>query len=151
MALKIAKELFDIIYPIGSYYETSNANWSPSGAGWYGTWVEDTKGQTLVGKTDSGTFSTLGADIGEETHKLTTSEMPNHNHQSGYSSFIQVNNQPVAFGTPSGGSAAAYTINGSNVGNATVRSWALLNGAGGSQPHNNIQPSKVCRRWHRTA
>ena len=91
MALKIAKELFDIIYPIGSYYETSNANWSPSSAGWYGTWVEDTKGKTTVGKADSGTFATLGGSVGAETKSytpagtiggtaITVDQMPSHNH-----------------------------------------------------------------------
>lgn len=36
--LKIAKDLFDLLYPVGTYYETSNANWTPSSAGWYGIW-----------------------------------------------------------------------------------------------------------------
>lgn len=30
--LKIAKDLFDLLYPVGTYYETSNASWTPSSA-----------------------------------------------------------------------------------------------------------------------
>ena len=82
--LKISKDLFDLLYPIGTYYETSNSNWAPSSAGWYGTWVEDTAGKTTVAK-DTGTFKTLGASVGSESkttknHTLTVDEMPTHNH-----------------------------------------------------------------------
>ena len=142
--LKIGKDLFDLLYPIGIYVETSNANWTPHSAGWYGTWVEDTSGQTLVAK-DSGTFSTLGSNVGEETHTLTTNEMPSHNH--GWNS-NKSNTYETLF--------ISSGIQGSTFGSATTGygmtgSYASIDNTGGNQPHNNIQPSKVCRRWHRTA
>lgn len=65
---KLGKSTFDILRPIGSYYETSDINFNPNTAsGWYGTWVEDTEGQTLVSR-DSGTFKTVGDNIGSETN-----------------------------------------------------------------------------------
>ena len=65
---RIGKGIFDIIYPIGTYYETSNTDFNPNTAfGWYGTWVEDTEGQTLVSR-DNGTFKTVGDNIGSETN-----------------------------------------------------------------------------------
>ena len=70
----VGQKLFDIFYPIGSYYETSDTNFNPNTANsWYGTWVEDTKGQTLVSR-NNGTFSTVGANIGEETNNTRSLE-----------------------------------------------------------------------------
>ena len=152
--LKIAKDLFDLLYPVGTYYETSNANWTPSNAGWYGTWVEDTAGKTTVAKDDE-TFKTLGGSVGSETyttnnHTLTADEsgLPKHNHSGKYNIFVN------ALGEISGcGLGGAFTPNGFG------RTSAILNDAGPSNAkkgHNHgdvstIQPSIVVRRWHRTA
>ena len=64
--LGIGKSIFDIFYPIGSYYETSDTSFNPNNAhSWYGTWVEDTKGQVLVSR-NNGTFATVGDSVGTE-------------------------------------------------------------------------------------
>ena len=155
--LKIAKDLFDLLYPVGTYYETSNANWTPSSAGWYGTWVEDTGGKTLVAK-DSGTFKTLDANVGSETST--------HNHplsRAGGANFRKYAN--VFY---QGEYTTAGTMPPQSVGNC----WWATNGETDYQVNTNpgtkgvgiglygntdnansstIQPSKVCRRWHRTA
>ena len=143
--LRITKDLFDIFHPIGTYYETSNANFNPNTEpNWYGTWVQDTKGQTMVSKSDSGTFKTLGADVGEEKHTLSVSEIPSHGHGVG------------ATGVNDGAGVSQQ------FGNYPIRIYQDLKGNwgvsgihvdnnGGGQSHNNIQPSKVCIRWHRTA
>lgn len=39
--LKISQDLWDLIYPIGSTYETTDINFNPNGK-FAGTWVEDT-------------------------------------------------------------------------------------------------------------
>lgn len=154
--LKIAKDLFDLLYPVGTYYETSNSNWTPSNAGWYGTWVEDTAGKTTVAK-DAGTFKTLGGSVGSENkttgnHTLTVDEIPRHNHP-----FRVV--KDVA-GTDSNGILPkANNGQGNNYG---WSSFGPLTGnnaieyVGGDKAHNHgninvIQPSIVVRRWHRTA
>lgn len=49
--LKLQKqidELIDKIYPIGSYYETSNPDFNPNDE-WGGVWIQDTKGLVTVG------------------------------------------------------------------------------------------------------
>lgn len=160
--LKIAKDLFDLLYPVGTYYETSNANWTPSSAGWYGTWVEDTGGKTLVAK-DNGTFKTLGADVGAESKSVSNT----HKHQA------TGDNLYALIGSPTGNAnAIGFTSTGwksrtnstYSVGNS---SSATTNGHPGRSHDtpvrgntndetitittNVIQPSKVCRRWHRTA
>ena len=126
--LKIAKDLFDVLYPVGTYYETSNATWTPSSAGWYGTWQEDTAGKTTVAKSTDIEFNSIGKTGGEKTHTLTIDELPKEAWHSkgqtgGISTFLSPGNM--------------YGINtqGTNLG----------------QSHNNLQPYIVVRRWHRTA
>ncbi len=144
LMLKIAKDLFDLLYPIGTYYETSDSNFNPNTT-WYGTWVQDTKNQTTVSKGDSGTFATLGADVGAETraipnHYLTQAEMPET------VPCVRI----VGSGEWScgiwGNHGSAYGINLPGQYNTSAQ--------GQSHGHGSIsivQQSKVVIRWHRTA
>lgn len=132
--------IFDLIYPVGSYYETSDTSFDPNTT-WGGAWVLETDGTVLVSKsTTSGSkFNVdVGTVIGEETHTLTVNEMPSHTHL--YRASIGAGNAEgsLNFGDSSGG-----VITG-QYGNA-------IQNTGGSQAHNNIQPSKIINRWHRTA
>lgn len=144
--LKIAKDLFDVLYPVGTYYETSNANWTPSSSGWYGTWVEDTAGKTTVAKSTDTEFNSIGKTGGEKTHTLTIDEMPKHTHEMR----VVKDNE-----TNSGGSLPkANNSQGNNNGWSDyvydITNYAI-NNKGGGQAHNNLQPYIVVRRWHRTA
>lgn len=159
--LKISKDLFDLLYPIGTYYETSNSNWSPSSAGWYGTWVEDSSGKTTVAK-DTGTFKTLGASVGSESkttgnHTLKVDEIPRHTHDIYDGSHGSGSSYDVGFAgyyTSSGGQSIYRPQNNG----VTDQTGGILRNTyiGEDQPHNHgninvIQPSIVVRRWHRTA
>ena len=66
--------IIDTIYPVGSIY-MSVTNTSPSTL-FGGTWVQ-IKDTFLLA---AGTNHTAGTTGGEETHTLTTAEMPTHNH-----------------------------------------------------------------------
>ena len=71
--------ILDIIYPIGSIYETMDESFNPV-TSFGGTW-ERIKGKVLVGvDEDDSSFSSSGLTGGEKNHTLTTSEMPSHNH-----------------------------------------------------------------------
>lgn len=73
------KQLIDIIYPVGSYYETTNNSFNPNSA-WAGTtWVKITDGRTLIA---GGGDYTVGNTYGEKTHKITVAEMPQHDHNA---------------------------------------------------------------------
>lgn len=153
--LKISKDLFDLLYPVGTYYETSNANWTPSSAGWYGTWVEDTAGKTTVAK-DSGTFKTLGASVGSEskdmshTHSLSGNGGARIGCVSGTMYYHRIwagtsirYNQTITNFDPNHVDDGAYT--------GDVASALCGNTDNKSLSCNVIQPSIVVRRWHRTA
>ena len=87
--------------------------------------VPDLRGRVPVGK-NSGTFSTLGATGGEETHVLTTTEMPSHNHTFGCA------NQ--------GGGDFTYTSNSTGGPRGSIQGTSSV---GGGAAHNNLQPYLV--------
>jgi hypothetical protein len=122
-------------YPIGSIYLSVN-NANPSQ--WFGgTWEQIAKGRTLVGVDTGDTdFNTVKKTGGEKTHTLSIDEMPKHNHQ-------------IAYDQTSGSNTA-----GVKVGVQTVYTWSstpVVQYAGGSQAHNNLQPYFTCYIWCRTA
>ena len=137
-ALGGGADLIDLFYPVGSYYETSDADFDPNEA-WGGTWVKDTAGRVLVAQ-DSGTFATLGGTGGEEAHKLTIAEMPKHQHASGH----------VNVSYSGGGSSGWNPLMANGINNQQGFNTNTTQ-TGGDTSHNNLQPYKVVVRWHRTA
>lgn len=88
------------------------------------------KGRIPVGSNPSDNdFKTLGKMIGEKTHTLTTDEMPAHNHTFDYNNWD--------LGYTSGSNPVTYT---NIAGNLNIKS---TKNTGGSQAHNNIQPSLI--------
>ena len=140
------KSIFDIFYPVGSYYETSDTSFDPNVA-WGGTWVLETEGQVHVSGSANGTYQVSGAltdttDGGEATHTLGTDEMPSHYHaqRAGGYTYTDSNGQgaSTAGGQPTwGGSYTGKTV------------WTF--NTGGGQAHENMPPYIVVNRWHRTA
>lgn len=141
--------LVDFFYPVGTYYETSDTSFNPNTA-WGGTWVEDSAGMVTVAK-NTGTFSTVGASGGEESHTLSISEIPKHNHP------LQI----ALLGSGGGvnsiyGTTFSSTANGSVITTTTAATsgeirWGVKDNTSGDGAHNNLQPYIVVKRWHRTA
>ncbi len=95
--------------------------------------LPDVRGQVPV---HMGSGFVLGQRSGETAHTLTTGEVPQHNHQAQGSSKAGDTNIPagnlLAGSAPNnlyGTAAALEAMNGGTITNA-----------GGSQPHNNMQP-----------
>ena len=131
------KLILDVMHPVGSYYETSNASFNPNTA-WGGTWVREDDGTTLVSYKSSGAFNkAIGTIVGEETHTLTKLELPQVDITTNYAS-------PENIGSDGSGLVYGKTVGNSN--NGLVKNVNF-----GNQAHNNVQPSKVAYRWHRTA
>ena len=131
----------DLIYPVGSYYETSDTSFDPNVA-WLGTtWVEDTAGRVLVAYENADTdFGTVGNTGGEKKHTLTTTEMPKHGHTIGANALWT---QLEGYGNVNPGDTPLAN-------RANTRNPAT-DDAGGGNAHNNLQPYIVVKRWHRTA
>lgn len=143
--------LLDLFYPIGSYYETSSESFDPNES-WGGTWKEDTMGVVTVGSIRTvadavngnmikgGLAILVGNITGEVEHTLTIDEMPSHRHT--LTSWKYYGNDPQ------NGGKIAKTYDEADY---NASSESPITRTGGSQPHNNIQPSIGVYRWHRIA
>ena len=125
------------IYPVNSIIIRDS---STDMSKWLGfTWTKVFAGKVLVGvdSTDND-FKTVGKTGGEKTHKLTVDEMPSHSHK------LYIN----ATGT----TVPAWTTRHlfEQVGLEHAAQENHLSSAGGSQPHNNLQPYQVVAYWKRT-
>lgn len=143
-AISSAKEA---LLPVGSIV-VLGVSTDPATLYGFGTWTAIT-GKVLVGKAASGTFNTLDATGGAETHTLTTAEMPSHTHiqdAHGHNLFLTGTTAPT-------GSRLSWT-GGSNFqlfGGATQSTTATNQNTGGDGAHNNLQPYIVKYMWQRTA
>lgn len=145
-------ELLDFFYPVGSIYETKDADFDPN-TKWGGTW-EKISGRFLLGSNSSYAVGSTGGAASRTytpagsvgNHKLTISEIPSHTHST------LINKQG------SGGVASVeHTTNGlSNGGYITSGST----GGGGNHNHpftgtqatiNTMPPYVAVNIWERTA
>jgi len=134
------KDLLEKVYPIGSYY-WSEKNKSPEnifGGGW--TKIE---GKFLFA---SNSNYNVGQTGGEERHKLTADEMPNHSH--GY--------DRIRYDFKEKGGFAPVTSFGlfndycpCNDKNQEFYSNTNTSSTGGSNYHNNMPPYLVANCWKR--
>lgn len=122
------------LYPVGSIYTNASDSTNPGTLLGFGTWSAFGTGRVLVSKAASGTFATAGATGGEETHVLTTAEMPSHQHDNG-----------IDFGSAAGSKYGALDRLGDSNNNVNTG----FTGGGGA--HNNLQPYIVVYMWQRTA
>lgn len=93
-------------------------------------WKEctDFRGKVIVGQDPNDVdFASLGGEIGEKKHQLTEAELPKHSHKI-----------PLFANGSASGNAIGHPDNYIDW-KRTVNSWE----AGGNQPHNNIQPSRI--------
>jgi len=128
-------------YPVGSVY-TSVISTNPATLLGVGTWAAFGAGRVLLG--NGGGYS-AGATGGATTdsHTLTTSEMPAHNHIGGTAS--QFPNGP--YGTATGSSSNQATQNNTN----NKYGYTSTTGGGAAHTHDIMQPYIVVYFWKRTA
>lgn len=128
-------------YKVGDLFLTTNSE-NPS-VRFGGTWELFGKGKTLVCvDTSDSDFNTVKKIGGEKKHTLSESEMPTHTHTQYYGDIPWVDDN--ASGVSIWGNKTVY--------NTSVKSKAnKTSSAGGSQPHNNLQPYITCYIWIRTA
>lgn len=133
----------DFFYPVGSYYETSDASFDPN-VSWHGTWMLEEQGRVHV---SSGTNYTVGAKGGASSVKLSAS-------------IGAVNSNTGAIGYVAEGANAYQGTHNANlapVGTGTVN-FSVWNHSVPVTEYNStdrntsiMQPYIVVNRWHRTA
>jgi len=173
-------DLINIFYPVGTYYETTNANFDPNVA-WAGsTWQRVADGRALIAGGGSSGY-TVGSVYGEKTHKITVSEMPTHNHGA-TSATNGAHSHSASTGSAGTHTHKFITRNGTGAsGNVAEMQWSsggydgnissdgahthsVTIGNGGGHSHaitvgntgsgaamSLVQPSVAVARWLRTA
>ena len=153
-------------HPVGSIYESTDST-SPATL-FGGTWEAMDAGRVLVaqGTASTGTVFNAGATGGEETHKLTTDEMPSHTHTistatltGGFSAEYGSNSSnPSGYGIVSRTSAYdAHKKGSDNPSNDGANYYInashshIAGSSGGGDAFNVMQPYEVIYRWKRTA
>lgn len=139
--------IIDKIYPVGSYFETSDETFDPN-ISWGGYWIKDTDGLVTVGATEfrNGKELTIGAALpivnqdisGLYQVTLKDEEMPSHAH---YTKMQVCANEAGGYGLTQSG---AFTNRIMVQNGATDTSIT-----GQDKPHINYQPSIGIIRWHR--
>ena len=132
--------LANLLYPVGSYYWSSNP--TDPGTLFGGTW-EQIKDRFVLA---AGGSYTVGSTGGEATHTLTVNEMPRHSHDriACQNYYLGDNGLP-----PNGTAQSAALIATSGASNQSVGYYGTIP-SGGSAAHNNMPPYIVAYCWHRT-
>lgn len=145
--------LLDIVYPVGSIYQSMNAKSPVDFIG--GTW---TKINTFLYGAD-----TANKTGGEATHTLSLNEMPAHNHNGSTGGAGNhnhtVDGRIIAWYGQGGGNVLQGAGNyfgsvGTFGGQYTSESGNhthTITSNGGGQAHNNLPPYTTCFIWYRTA
>ena len=163
-------------YPIGSIYMSTNS--TDPGTLFGGTWQALNEGRVLIGASASHPAGETG---GEETHTLTTREMPSHSHSGStgsagshnhsgsatssgdhkhditygsgetYSTMPQYDSYGTYRSTMYTSSAGSHSHSVSINSNGSHSHTVTINSTGGGQAHNNMQPYLSVYMWKRTA
>lgn len=121
------------MHPVGDLYPTLNASFNPQTA-WGGTWELIEEGQVLL---SAGDTYTAGNSYGSNTHQITISEMPRHNHSVNIGVALNLETKQ---GLVSGHSPSA-------IDNVTRDTTSV----GGSTAMSLMQKSIAVYIWKRTA
>lgn len=148
---QLRRAIFELSYPVGSYYWTRRTDLTASQILGGGTWVQLPPGRVPVTLNISETeFNAIGKTGGAKTHQLTPAQIPAHNHRppndatgTGYG-FIptSISGQDV---TPSNFDTSASGGE-PNIRNQPVAPVTV----GADEAHNNLQPYVVVGLiWYR--
>jgi microcystin-dependent protein len=117
--------------------------------------LPDLRGRIPVGR-NGGSFGSLGATGGSETHVLTIGELPSHTHSFSATTSsdgahthtlngsVQISQNGFGQNSPINGNAGNFTAGTANSAGAHTHTISGTSGATGSgQAHNNVQPYQV--------
>lgn len=147
---------WELVYPVGSYYETSDASFDPN-VSWGGTWSLEESGKVHIG---AGTGYTIGATGGSKDAVI-VSHYHSVNAVGIGSSGAHTNHTMKGYGDTLGGGSLGWRFGsaGSKVATGIIYGGDHThtvpahntNSTGSAGTNANMQPYIVVNRWHRTA
>lgn len=141
-ANSVMRALFDFVYPVGSYYETSDTAFDPNTT-WGGTWVLENEGQVHV---SAGSNYKIGDTGGKEKVTLSAAIGACNNN---ISSLGYITDGPSAY---QNAHSATFVVSGSSIGfNKWNHSTPVTDRGVNERDTSIMQPYIVVNRWHRTA
>lgn len=153
----VVRLLFDFVYPVGSYYETSDTTFNPN-VTWGGTWILETEGQVHVSSGSNYLVNGAGTNISDggspyiqaHTHAFTQPKIPNHHHSMGN---IWSNGTGSSQAYQYSNSRTLMTRNTATDGGGGACTGGAVGAVSGATTGNdgNMPPYIVVNRWHRTA
>lgn len=157
---ELQEMLFKAIYPIGSYYETSDVDFDPN-VSFGGTWILDNDGTALVSQsleTDSLFNKDLGSIVGNEKHshkygiqlglfydEITTDP----NGLAGIVNYLEDGTTNIV--SREGRGIETMGVNSSTDKATKADQVTIYRYSGQNEYMSSIQPSKIVNRWHRKA
>ena len=144
------------MYPVGSVYITTNRDFDPNNS-WGGTWTK-IENRFLLGSGNKA----VGTQGGEETVRLTETQVPRHTHTRGTMNITGGHSGVESSGTEAWGAFYLDSVRAIGSGDSdwdnprilfdAARSWTGETSAfGGGQAHNNMPPYQVVVIWNRVA
>lgn len=150
-----------VAHPVGSIYETTDVSFNPN-VEWGGTWELMDDGRFLLSSSENYAVNAVG---GEEEHALSVPELAQHRHLHTHQHTHTRGNLviPAEYPDTDGSGGYVISVHKSGASGASVVNFENIDGhlsyddtQGGSytgtgEPHNNMPPYYVVRRWHRIA
>ena len=151
----IKDQVFNLIYPVGSYYWTDSVDFDPNKE-FGGAW-EPIRDRFVLAAGDIYSGGDLG---GEAEHELSIEEIPSHRHWISNAAWDDGNGTGTTGTNQDNGlwsDAGSYQVNDQNKSNGRYDCWAGgSNGDSGrgtskghTTAHNNMPPYIVAYCWHR--
>ena len=143
----------DNLYPVGSIYMTTTMTTaSQVNAALGGTWEAWGAGRVPVGMGSNGTtdYQTVEATGGEDSHKLTVSEMPAHNHTFSFTANSGGVGTSATYGTVYSSGRQSIIRNSTIPTTGELKYWGIDN-KGDDGSHENRQPYITVYMYKRTA
>jgi microcystin-dependent protein len=150
--------VLETVFPVGAVYTNLVDETSPKTIFGIGEW-EKIEGKVIVGASESDSDFAIGVEGGEKSHKLTTTELPAHNHSvtinaggaHTHTYSFWMSDEQGSWKNPFRGNdhneELSKTFTTSSSGSHTH--GASIGNTGGNASHNNLQPYVTAHMWKR--
>ena len=135
----------DALYPVGSIYANGSDNTNPATLLGFGTWIRIAAGRVLLGRAESGGYSTVGLTAGAERVALHAwiGAFDSNSSTIGYGATGSVPNETFTYG-------GTFNNRNDNIAAGRINHATRVTDGNGVDP-SVMQPYLIVNYWRRTA